>query len=39
MSTTPNIPLAIVGLSCRLGGDATNPSKFWDMLKNGRGTC
>lgn len=36
MSTTPNVPLAIVGLACRLPGDATSPSKFWDLLKSGR---
>ncbi|KAK1573272.1 KR domain-containing protein [Colletotrichum navitas] len=29
-------PIAIIGLSCRFPGDATDPSKFWDMLKNGR---
>ena len=30
------VPIAIVGLACRLPGDATCPSKFWDLLKNGR---
>ena len=28
--------IAIVGLSCRLPGDASNPSEFWNLLKNGR---
>ncbi|KAK0384632.1 hypothetical protein NLU13_8718 [Sarocladium strictum] len=28
--------IAIIGLSCRFPGDASSPSKFWDMLKNGR---
>lgn len=30
-------PVAIVGLACRFPGDATSPSKFWDLLKNGKG--
>ncbi|EPE35574.1 Thiolase-like protein [Glarea lozoyensis ATCC 20868] len=28
--------VAIIGLSCRFPGKATNPSKFWDLLKEGR---
>jgi acyl transferase domain-containing protein len=32
----PGIPIAIVGLSCRFPGDASSPSRFWDLLKNGR---
>lgn len=26
--------IAIVGLSCRFPGDASSPSKFWELLKN-----
>ena len=29
-------PIAIVGMSCRFPGGVTNPSKFWDMLAEGR---
>ena len=28
-------PIAIVGLSCRLPGTATNPQKLWELLENG----
>lgn len=28
------MPIAIVGMSCRFPGGATNPSKLWDMLAN-----
>ncbi|KAK2598024.1 hypothetical protein QQS21_005861 [Conoideocrella luteorostrata] len=30
------MPIAIVGMSCRLPGEATNPDTFWDMILNGR---
>ncbi|KAE8350731.1 phenolpthiocerol synthesis polyketide synthase ppsB [Aspergillus coremiiformis] len=30
------IPIAIVGLSCRFPGEASSPSKFWDLLRNGK---
>ncbi|KAB5536494.1 hypothetical protein GE09DRAFT_1290796 [Coniochaeta sp. 2T2.1] len=30
------MPIAIVGMSCRFPGDATNPSNLWDMLCNRR---
>ena len=29
-------PIAIIGLSCKLAGDATNPEKLWKMLAEGR---
>ncbi|EHL02619.1 putative Lovastatin nonaketide synthase [Glarea lozoyensis 74030] len=29
-------PIAIVGMGCRLPGDATSPSKLWDLLINGK---
>lgn len=32
----PRAPIAIIGLACRFPGDASNPSKFWDLLKEGR---
>ena len=30
------MPIAIVGMSCRFPGGATDPSKLWDMCVNGR---
>ncbi|KAK3681631.1 hypothetical protein B0T22DRAFT_299554 [Podospora appendiculata] len=29
-------PIAIIGLSCKFAGDASNPAKLWDMLAEGR---
>ena len=29
-------PIAIVGLSCKFAGEASNPSKLWTMLSEGR---
>lgn len=29
-------PIAIIGMSCRFGGDASSPEKLWDMLAEGR---
>ncbi|KIX09429.1 uncharacterized protein Z518_00509 [Rhinocladiella mackenziei CBS 650.93] len=29
-------PIAIVGLSCRFPGDASNPNNLWDMMSNAR---
>lgn len=34
----PSSPIAIVGLSCKFGGDATNPHKLWQMVAEGK-TC
>lgn len=36
MTNTNSIPLAIVGIGCRLPGDATNPDKLWDLLASGK---
>lgn len=29
-------PIAVVGMSCRLPGKSSSPSKLWDFLKKGR---
>ena len=31
-----NAPIAIVGMACRFPGDATSPTRFFDMLAKGR---
>lgn len=36
MTDKSHILLAIVGIGCRLPGDATNPDKLWDLLANGK---
>jgi acyl transferase domain-containing protein len=28
-------PIAIIGMSCKFGGDATNAEKLWDMVSKG----
>ncbi|ROV97081.1 hypothetical protein VMCG_07540 [Cytospora schulzeri] len=28
-------PIAIIGMSCKFGGDATSPAKLWEMLSKG----
>jgi hypothetical protein len=30
------MPIAIVGMAARFSGEATNPSKLWDMMVQGR---
>ncbi|GLB22936.1 putative Hybrid PKS-NRPS biosynthetic cluster [Aspergillus tubingensis] len=36
MSASKNEPIAIVGSACRFPGDATSPSKLWELLKEPR---
>lgn len=31
-----SMPIAIVGISCRLPGDATDPEQLWKMISEGR---
>ena len=33
MSNRPNEPIAVVGSACRFSGDASSPSKLWDLLR------
>lgn len=35
-SPEPVEPIAIIGMSCRLSGSATDTSSLWDLLKSGR---
>ena len=35
-SMTPSQPVAIVGIGCRFSGDATSPSKLWNLCAAGR---
>ena len=36
-SSVPHLsPIAIVGMSCKFAGDATNASKFWDLCVSGK---
>lgn len=30
------MPIAVIGMSCRLPGDASNPHKLWDLCSEGR---
>ncbi|OCL09643.1 putative polyketide synthase [Glonium stellatum] len=32
----PAMPIAIIGMSCRLPGDATSPEKLWDLCSKAR---
>ncbi|KAJ4253425.1 hypothetical protein NW762_010583 [Fusarium torreyae] len=36
-STPATTPIAIIGLSCRFPGDATNPENFWELMSESRG--
>ncbi|EFW99415.1 polyketide synthase [Grosmannia clavigera kw1407] len=31
-----SMPIALIGMSCRFPGDATNPEKFWKLCAEGR---
>ncbi|MEV0757350.1 beta-ketoacyl synthase N-terminal-like domain-containing protein [Streptosporangium sp. NPDC050280] len=31
-------PVAVIGIGCRLPGDARSPDEFWDLLRAGRNT-
>lgn len=31
-----DVPVAVVGLACRLAGSATNPDALWQMLSRGK---
>lgn len=37
-STVPSLDddVAIIGMACRFPGDATSPSKLWDLLMDGK---
>lgn len=35
-SNSAPFPVAIIGMSCRFGGDATSPSKLWDICAAGK---
>ncbi|KAM3079651.1 hypothetical protein ACMFMG_006064 [Clarireedia jacksonii] len=35
-SRSPAEPIALVGMSCRLPGGVSNPSKLWDLLADGK---
>lgn len=37
-STVPSLDddIAIIGMACRFPGDATSPSKLWDLLMDGK---
>ncbi|KAH7143722.1 hypothetical protein EDB81DRAFT_935118 [Dactylonectria macrodidyma] len=34
--TLKPMPIAIVGMSCRFGGDATSPAKLWELCATGK---
>ena len=36
MSPRPHEPIAIVGSACRFAGDASSPSKLWELLRSPR---
>ncbi|KAH6871612.1 putative polyketide synthase [Thelonectria olida] len=36
MPETEPMPIAIIGMGCRLPGDSTSPGKLWNLLSEGR---
>ena len=34
-ATRADMPIAIIGMSCRFPGGADSPDKFWDLCSNG----
>ena len=36
IASDKSMPIAVVGVSCRFPGEATNPQSFWDMITEGR---
>jgi acyl transferase domain-containing protein len=34
--TAPSVPIAIIGMSCRFAGGATDPEKLWDLVAEAR---
>lgn len=36
MSSSPSVPIAIIGMSCKFAGDVDSPSKLWDLLAAGK---
>ncbi|KAK9800099.1 hypothetical protein SCARD494_01892 [Seiridium cardinale] len=34
--TETTMPIAIIGMACRFGGEATSPSKLWDLCAAGK---
>lgn len=35
-NTEATMPIAIIGMACRFGGEATSPSKLWDLCAAGK---
>nr|MBA2677429.1 hypothetical protein [Ktedonobacteraceae bacterium] len=36
MEQRANEPIAIIGMSCRFPGGASDPERFWELLSQGR---
>lgn len=32
----PNVPIAVIGMSCRFPGDVKNPEDLWQLCAEGR---